>query len=218
MRNWIIFTGLVSLGIFSFANINPLSERIQEKESFEGTIEFNKKIGASESRYIYYVKGDRVRVEELNTDGTIQGIMLVNTTDKTVRALSPERKLYMDVPSTSTFSTSSVSVEKKESKKSLMEYSCAEWVASSKDEDRNISYWMAFDNFDFFIPFLKTINRKDKQAVYFLAMTGTNGAFPMLSIETKSDGTEISRLAVTAINKKSMEESLFVIPDDYKKM
>jgi hypothetical protein len=109
-------------------------------------------------------------------------------------------------------------VEKKDSKKSLMEYSCSEWVTSSKEEDRYISYWMAFDNFDFFIPFLKTINRKDKQAVYYLAMTGTNGAFPMLSIETKADGTEISRLAVTEINKKSLEESLFVIPDDFKKM
>ncbi len=218
MRNWIFLLGLISIGIYSFANIKPSSKGFQDNKSFEGTIEFTKKIGASESRYIYYIKGDKVRVEELNTDGTIQGIMLVNTTDKTVRALSPERKLYMDVPSGSNFSTASVSVEKKTAAKSLMEYSCTEWVASSKDEDRFISYWLAFDNFDFFIPFLKTINRRDKQAVYYLAMTGTSGAFPMLSIETKADGTEVSRLAVTQINKKPLEESLFAIPDDYKKM
>lgn len=217
MRNWIIFIGLITLGLYSNARFNS-SALVLENKSFEGVISFTKKNGTSESKYKYYVKGDNVRVEELNADGTIQGIMLVNTTDKTIRALSPERKLYMDVPAKSGFSSTSVSVEKKTTSKTIMEQKCTEWIASSKDEDRLISYWMAFDNYDFFIPFLKTINRKDKQAVYFLAMTEVNGAFPMLSIETKSDGTEISRLTVTAIDKKTLEESLFEIPSTYSKM
>lgn len=217
MRNWIFLIGLVVVGIYSYATVGSSSKMI-EKKSFEGVISFTKKNGSTESKYKYYVKGDKVRVEELNADGTIQGIMLVNTTDKTIKAMSPERKLYMDVPTKSAFSTVSVSVDKKTAPKSIMEYNCNEWVAFSKDEDHSISYWMAFDNFDFFIPFLKTINRKDKQAVYFLAMTETNGAFPMLSIETKTDGTEISRLTVTSIDKNTLEESLFEIPSTYSKM
>jgi hypothetical protein len=212
----ILFVGF--LGLVTWASVSPDLYKPQDKKSFEGIISFTKKTGTSESRYKYYIKGDMVRVEELNADGTLQGIMLVNTTDKSVKAISPERKMYMDVPTKSSYSTGSVSMEKKEATKSLMSYTCNEWVANSKDEDRVITYWMAWDNFDFFIPFLKTINRKDKQAVYFLAMTGTTGAFPMLSIETKSDGTEISRLTVTDLEKKELDKTLFEIPAGYSKM
>lgn len=209
---------IVVVGTWAWAGLHKTIIAADDKKSFEGIISFTKKSGSSESKYKYYIKGDHVRVEELNADGSVQGIMLVNTADKTVRAISPERKMYMDVPSKSSFSTGSVSMEKKDATKSLMNYTCNEWIASSKDEDRTITYWMAWDNFDFFIPFLKTINRKDKQAVYFLSMTGTNGAFPMLSIETKMDGTEISRLTVTGIDKKDLENSLFEIPAGYSKM
>lgn len=217
MKNWIIFIGLITLGFYSSARLNTTS-LVLENKSFEGIISFTKKNGTTESKYKYYVKGDKVRVEELNADGTIQGIMLVNTSDKTVKALSPERKLYMDVPTKSGYSTASVSVEKKTSTKSILNQNCTEWIASSKEEDRTISYWLAFDNYDFFIPFLKTINRKDKQAIYFLAITENNGGFPMLSIETKTDGTEVSRLTVTGIDKKTLEEKLFEIPSTYSKM
>jgi len=218
MKRLFVVAMVLSLGIYALASVHFFVASPQEKKSFEGIISFTKKTGTSETKYKYYVKGDQVRIEELNTDGNLQGVMLVNTAEKSVKALSPERKMYMDVPAKSSFSSSSVSMEKKEISKSLMDYTCNEWVASNKDEDRIITYWMAFDNFDFFIPFLKTINRKDKQAVYFLAMTGTAGAFPMLSVETKTDGTEISRLAVTSIEKKELDKSIFEIPQGYTKM
>jgi hypothetical protein len=218
MKNFIIFIGLLTIGFGSYAVINPNAKPIVADTSFEGIITFTKKTGAAESTYKYYVKGDNVRVEELMADGTIQGIMLVNTKDKTVKALSPERMVYMDVPSKGTFTATSVTVDKKDKAKTILDYSCKEWIASSKSEDRKITYWMAFDNYDFFIPFLKTINRKDKQSVYFLAMTETSGAFPMLSIETKTDGTELSRLTVSSVDKKTLDDSNFTIPSNYKKM
>ena len=49
-------------------------------------------------------------------------------------------------------------------------------------------------------------------------MTETAGAFPLLSIETKTDGTELSRLTVTSIDKKTLDNSNFTIPSNYKKM
>ena len=67
-------------------------------QSFEGTIEFTKTTGAVVTNYKYFVKGDHVRIEELSSRGNVQGIMLVDNRDNTVTALSPDRKLYMDVP------------------------------------------------------------------------------------------------------------------------
>jgi hypothetical protein len=218
MKNYIIFIGLLTIGFGSYAVINPNTKPVMANTSFEGIITFTKKVGTTESNYKYYVKGDKVRVEELFPDGTIEGIMLVNTKKKTIKALSPERKVYMDVPQKGALNTTSVTVDKKDKVKTILDYTCKEWIASSESEGIKITYWMAFDNFDFFIPFLKTINRKDKQSIYFLAMTETSGAFPMLSIETKSDGTELSRLTVSSIEKKTIDDNIFTVPSNYKKM
>lgn len=218
MKNLIIFIGLLTIGLGSYAVINPTTKPILVNTSFEGIITFTKKIGATESKYKYYVKGDNVRVEELKEDGTIEGVMLVNTKKKTIKALSPERKVYMVVPQKGAATAPTVTVEKNDKEKTILDYTCKEWIASSKSEEIKITYWMAFDNYDFFIPFLKTINRKDKQSIYFLAMTETAGAFPMLSIETKTDGTELSRLTVSSIEKKTLDANIFAVPSNYKKM
>lgn len=65
---------------------------------FQGTIKFTKTIGPVTANYTYYVKGDKVRVEEMGENGEVQGIMIVDTKANTVKALSPERKMYIDVP------------------------------------------------------------------------------------------------------------------------
>src|SRR5690606_35227825 len=67
-------------------------------QAFEGVVEFIKTTGPVVTAYKYFVKGDHVRIEEINARGEVQGIMLVDNRDKTVVALSLDRKLYMDVP------------------------------------------------------------------------------------------------------------------------
>ena len=64
---------------------------------FQGTIKFTKTIGPVTANYTYYVKGNKIRVEELGENGEVQGIMIVDTKANTVKALSPERKMYIDV-------------------------------------------------------------------------------------------------------------------------
>lgn len=209
----VLFLILVTGFVINYkANVTPATT------SFEGTIAFTKKVGSSESKYKYHVKGDKIRIEELGADGTtVQGVMIVNTKANTVIALSPERKLYMDIPNNRVITAPSIEVSKKETTKTLMNYTCSEWEVTGKEDDRVITYWMAFDKFDFFNPLLKTLNRKDKQAVYFQYMTGSDGAFPMLGIEKKSDGTEISRLTVTAISRSTIASTQFDIPKGYSK-
>ncbi|HLV53070.1 MAG TPA: hypothetical protein VKY29_03555, partial [Cryomorphaceae bacterium] len=57
-------------------------------DPFQGTIKFTKTIGPVTANYIYYVKGDKIRVEELGENGEIQGIMIIDTKANTVKALS----------------------------------------------------------------------------------------------------------------------------------
>jgi len=186
-------------------------------QAFEGIIEFTKTTGPVATSYKYYVKGDHVRIEEISARDEVQGIMLVDMRDKTVTALSPERKLYMDVPNMRLPKDVDTKVEKTGEMKDIAGYKCEKWVVKSGAEDRVITYWVAADEFNFFVPMLETLNRKDEQAVFFLEIPGAQGVFPMLGIEQKMDGAEVSRLEVKKITKGVQKPSLFEIPAGYNK-
>ncbi len=186
-------------------------------QGFEGVIEFTKTTGPVVTAYRYYVKGDFVRIEEVSSRGEVQGIMLVDTRDKTVTALSPERKLYMDVPNTRLPKEVEVQVQKTSDMKEIAGYKCEKWVVKGPKEDRQITYWVAADEFNFFRPLLETLNRKDEQAVFFLEVQDANGVFPMLGVEQKLDGAEVSKLQVTKVVKGVQKPTLFEIPAGFNK-
>ena len=186
-------------------------------QSFEGVLEFTKTTGPVVTTYKYFVKGERIRVEEIGARGEVQGIMLMDTRDKTVTAISPERKLYMDVPNMRLPKDVEVSVQKTSEMKDMAGYKCEKWVVKSPKEDRQITYWVAADEFSFFVPMLETLNRKDEQAVFFLQIKDNRGVFPMLGVEQKMDGAEVSRLQVTKVTKAAQKPSLFEIPGGYNK-
>ena len=76
---------------------------------------------------------------------------------------------------------------------------------------------MAADKFDFFGPLLETLNRKDEQAVFFLEIPDAKGVFPMLGLEQKMDGAEVTKLQVTKVTKGVQKPALFEIPAGYNK-
>ncbi len=186
-------------------------------QRFEGEIGFTKTIGPVTADYVYYVKEDMIRVEELDETGTIQGIMIVNTAENSVVALSPERKMYIDVPNRRKVKESDIEVNQTGNKQTINGYECFEWVVDSNEDGRKVSYWVAQDDFDFFIPMLKTLNRKDKMALYYINLPDANGSFPMRGREVKSDGVELTKLEVTKIEKSALQASLFEIPKGYSK-
>jgi len=186
-------------------------------QAFEGVIEFTKTSGPVVTNYKYYVKGDHVRIEELSSRGEIQGVMLVDTRDRTVTAVSLDRKLYMDVPNTRLPKDVEAQVEKTREMREMLGYKCEKWLVKSPSEDRQMTYWVAADEFNFFIPLLETLNRKDEQAVFFLKIPDAGGVFPMLGVEQKLDGAEVSRLEVTKVTKGAQQASLFEVPGDYNR-
>ena len=203
----------LSLTLFSFV----LASASLQAQNFEGVIEFTKTTGPVVTNYRYYVKGDRVRIEEISARGDVQGIMLVDTRDKTVLAISPERKLYMDVPNMRLPKSVTTSVQKTSEMKEIAGYKCEKWVVKSPTEDRNLTYWVAADDFNFFVPLLETLNRKDEQALFFLEISDNKGVFPMVGMENKMDGAEISRLEVSKVTKGPQKPAMFEIPPGFNK-
>ena len=204
-KTFAVFTLGICMTVASFA------------QSFEGVIEFTKTTGPIVTTYKYIVKGDHIRIEEIGAQGEIQGVFLVDTRDRSVRALSPERKLYMDVPNLRLPKDVNVQVKKTTEMQTINGYQCEKWIVSSDEEDRIIEYWVASDEFDFFIPLLETLNRKDKLSVFFLQIPDAIGVFTMLGVETKLDGTEVTKLEVNRIDRTANETAIFEIPPNYNK-
>ncbi|MCC7502999.1 MAG: DUF4412 domain-containing protein, partial [Flavobacteriales bacterium] len=142
--------------ILSLALLGSLSAA--QAQAFEGVLEFTKTTGPVVTNYKYYVKGDHIRIEEISARGDVQGIMLVDTRDRSVIALSPERKLYMDVPNMRLPKDVETEIKKTGEMKDMAGYKCEKWVVKSPREDRVITYWVANDEFNFFVPLLETLN------------------------------------------------------------
>ena len=80
-----------------------------------------------------------------------------------------------------------------------------------------LTYWVAQDGFDFFVPMLETLNRKGEQALFVLKSDGAKGVFRMLGTEQKMDGSEVSRLEVTKVSRGPQKADQFEIPAGFTK-
>jgi len=184
---------------------------------FEGFIEFNyTKATLNEvTTYKYYVKGNHVRIEELDENKAITGIMLVDLEHNTVTALSPERELYMNVPNNKTLPETNVALTKGKKKQEVQGYKCAEWTVKSSANDRIITYWVANGEFEFFTRLLKTLNRKDNLSMFFLELDEAAGAFTMVGEERDLAGQLINKMEVVRLQEATIGDDLFVIPTSY---
>ncbi|MBN8701555.1 MAG: DUF4412 domain-containing protein [Bacteroidetes bacterium] len=188
-------------------------------QGFEGTIEFKKQTEVDTSNYMYYVKGSMIRVDEVGAKyENTEGSFLIDTKAEKITAVSHQRKSYFDQPVKKYAGTATnFEIIKTKNTKVLHNYKCTEYIVKNKAENTQVAYWMAPGGFGFFSSFMKVLNRKEKISQYYLRLTGTDGMFPFLAIESSLSGTEIGRLEVTKIQKKVLDDGKFQIPTGYKK-
>lgn len=188
-------------------------------QSFEGIIEFKKGTATDTTSYVYYVKENLVRVDEIGgRSKKVEGSFLVNLEAKNMKSLNHERKLYMDQPTPSEpVIKGTCTVTKGQNVKNLQGYKCLEYIVTNNTEGTIITYWLADGKFAFFDKLLHQLNRKDKASVYFLQIPDTKNMFPMLSVQTDLRGKETGRLEVTKITKKVVDKTVFDIPKGYIK-
>ena len=185
---------------------------------FQGSIQFEKTVGSMNINYKYYVKENKVRIEEISASGVIEGIQLVDIKENKVFAISPERKLYLEAPVRRPAADMKVAVNKTEKVKTILGQDCQQIIVINKEQDRKIVYWVTEGNYSFFIPLLESLNRKEKQALYYLKIKGLNNYWPMKSLEyVLSTGDLVSEMITKIIDETEQSTSLFEIPNDYSK-
>ncbi|HET6242923.1 MAG: DUF4412 domain-containing protein [Bacteroidetes bacterium] len=196
------------------------STQMSFAQSFEGLIESRKISPIDTVHFIFYIKEDKIRIDQIGYDKKIEEITLVNLSDFKSKSLNPIRMLLTDIESAPTkefVKIQNVSVSKGKKIKTIAGYQCQEWVVVKKEQNIQITYFLAKDNFFFFEKMLISLNRKDKLSTFYQQLPETTNAFPFYAIEADLKGKPTNIFEVTGITKKSLDHSLFHIPEGYKR-
>lgn len=188
-------------------------------QTFEGEIIFTKATLKDTTFYAYKIKGDKIRIEELDQQFKMQNYMLVDVSKSRVHAVNPKRKLYVEMPTQSKLSfndTTEFIIYKTENYKRIKGYKCYQWRVRNKKENTEVAYWVCNEFFDSFSEFLRLLNRHEKSSIYYLHIPNTSGFFPLLSVERSVLREWRTSLEVLKIEKKDLSTALFEIPQGYK--
>jgi len=187
---------------------------------FEGVISFSKITPVDTTRYIYYVKGNHVRIDEVAKKGSAPvGSFLVDLGSGYMVSLSPERKLFMEQKVKTPPATvgGKPLITKPKEIKNILGTPCKEYTVTNKEEEANITYYVGSNKCEFFPKLLKTLNRKDKLSLYYLLLKDIGDGFPFLANQRNNEGKDVIRLEVTKFEAKTLEFPMFEIPKGYNK-
>ena len=207
---------LILTALFTFAGM-----LIVAAQSFEGVIEFSKKTTSDTVNYIYYVKGNKVRIDEIgNKSKKAEGTFLLDLDSNTYVTFSMQRTVYIEMaPAATPTVAGTFDIKQTGKTKMIQGIKCSEYVVKNAADKTEVTYWMASGKYDFFFKVLKKLGRKDKSAIYIQQLTNVDGMFPFLSSQVNLEtGKEEVKLEVTKIEKKKIELSQFAIPKGYTKM
>jgi hypothetical protein len=202
-------------------------------EAFEGEIVFTSFQGAQTIENRHSIKGTRSRIEPLSSqDGDQTSIALMDSSSGIATTLSPQTKSY------ATFNLIELAEEMaKESEEDLSRdfpkvtstgetetiagFTCSHWLIGDKDVcmSKGLGYFSGgsggiLDRLQ--SPALREKYKAQLDANPEFAKFAEGGAFP-LKIAVIENGQPRVIMEVTRIERKSLDDSLFTVPADYKK-
>ena len=183
---------------------------------FEGKIFFKSIKPGKKEVYVYYVKDDKVRLDQIS-DGVINGTYLVNSTKQEIFGLTPKHKLYVqkEYKDITYPRNENIEVIKTGKIRSIHGYNCEEVKVNDKEKDSYITYYISQKNFDFFRPLLQCLNRKEMLSINYFQVEGMTRDFPFFGVDKSSNGMEKHRLEVTLISEEEISDDWFEIPHDF---
>ena len=186
---------------------------------FEGVICFSKITPTDTVQYVYYVKNQQVRLDELTKrTGTSAGSLLGNLDDKKIVSVNYERKLYMDYkPGSAAAPVGKPEVKALAGTKKIVGLNCKGYEVKNQADGSVVTYYVSATPCRFIKELLTLLQRKDKISVYFLQLNEAKDGFPFLAIQKDLNGKEITRLEVTQYTTKPVDAKYFAVPAGFQK-
>ena len=210
---------MIRILLISFVFITSFSSSLLAKlRSFEGNINFVRETVFDTTHIAMMVKDNMVRVDEFDSNRKLISCQIINLKEEEVIALSSDKKLYAQVPVTPRIAngTNSIEISKTANHKQINGYTCYQWRVKDVKRNTEIAYWVFEERFDFFESLIQLLNRTEYSLTAFIDIPEKGGFFPMLTEERTLLRKDKLRIAVVDICEKSLQQSLFEIPSDYK--
>ena len=214
------------------------SSSARDGGAFEGAITAKLFSGAQAMEIRYATKGSRMRVETQLSQASAQtGVMLMDFSSGAQTMLIPQTKTYMTanlgelVGKMTDGKVSSVDFPKLTSKgetEKVAGYTCQHWLIGDK-QDMDVCMAKGLGYFGGgggqpggILEKLKNLAMGDKLKAQIesnpeLAKFVEGGAFP-LKVAQIENGQSKTIMEVTSVERKSLDDSIFNVPVDYKKM
>lgn len=191
--------------------------------SFEGKVTFKMTSGRGQPQEVsYQIKGDKMRVEMPGQKGGMGG-MIMDTTKKEMTMIMDEQKTYMvmALPDATadamTKKGDEVQLEKTNETEKILGYTATKYI--STHEGTKTDLWLA-EGIGAFMGFNNNNSmggrRNAAPQSWERAIAGKE-LFPLRVVGKDKSGKENFRMEVTAIDKKSLPDSLFAPPAGYQK-
>jgi hypothetical protein len=224
----------------STASSASSSSAIGGGSPFEGTVTARMSGGDQSAEIRYAIKGSRTRLEMMaSKDSSKTAVMLMDMSSGTQTTLIPQSKMYMTI----NWGEVAEEITKNAGKdpsgnfpkvtptgktETVAGLSCEHWLLGDKqDTDMCLAKGMGYFGFGGqsdggILGKLKNLAMREK----FKAQLDANpefakfvegGAFP-LKMDHVENGQTKTIMEVTSIERKSLDDSLFTVPADYKKM
>ena len=189
--------------------------------AFEGTVNF--KITAASEKPMdlnYSIKGDKLRMDMTGQKGA--GVMIADMKKKEMMMLMPQEKMYMtmaipDAVETAKQKADDSTLEKTSETEKILGYTATKYISTDKKKNTSTDLWLA-EGVGSFMAMSNDGGRGSKSAGRnWEKLLAGKDLFPLRVVEKNKAGKETYRMDVTAIDKKSLPDSLFAAPDGYQK-
>jgi len=206
--------------------------------AFEGLITAKMMPGERGMEVKYAIKGSRMRVETLLAQGgAAMGIVLMDLSAGTQTLLTPQTKTYMsmnqdigklkemaDKAAKSAGEDNAGDIYKVTTTgqtETIAGYSCQHWLMGAKQQT-DVCLAKGLGQSGSILAQLKTLGLDEKAKAQIQANPeflkfAEGGAFP-LKMSQIENGQSKTILEVTKVERKSLDDFVFTVPSDYKKM
>ena len=186
--------------------------------NFEGVLTYIKESGKDTTYVYWYIKNNKVRIEEYNRFKDIQSTILVDINKESAFLISAEQKLYTpyEQKNSSFGNMDNFKIIKSDNFKVINGIKCYQWRVRNISKNTEISYWVARDSFMFFDKLVLHLDKTDNSISFFTSIPDYKGFFPVMSEERTLVRDAKSKVSLVSIKEKMVNNNLFVIPSDYK--
>lgn len=203
---------LIFCSILVFFFISVFSQ-----EQFEGEVDYVKTSYSDTLYYVYTIKDDYIRIDEYDKYKRATSSYIVNLQDQSVMVIHPGKRLYTTLEKfpVQKDSAQNMEVVYTGNYKYINGYKCSQWRVKNYDENTEITYWMAGDNFNFYAPMSQLAMSFDHHFLFYHALPERTmqGLMPMMIEDKTLLRSHKSTSRVIGIRSHPVDPSVFSLSE-----